>query len=385
MQYKNTEIKLNVLVNYFNEGRINLAPVFQRGRAWKIRMRQELIKNIVRKRPIPAIFMYKKEADAKYVYTILDGKQRIESILMFIRDDNPALKINTWKDYISEVKYRHQSGFPVKVAWDNKRIPFSKFPNDEIRTLGEYVIPTIEISLDEDTNLDEIIELFVDINSYGARVTRTDIIKAIKRDDPLLKSVYKLIAEKRPKGMDIFTKVSRTMFRRVLRKLSLVTSAADKHAEADRMWDKLMELVLFLRSGNTHSKGPAALKKFMDATEEVALKASERQTLKRTFSFLDKAYRKGLEKTRLATDYVHFYIMTTSLLQQEIFPVDLDDAGRAELIRKLIEFGKLMVAQPLPKDDTDMGKYLLLSSKQTTDAKKRADRQKLFKDILATL
>jgi len=100
MQYKNTEIKLNVLVNYFNEGKINLAPVFQRGRAWKIKMRQELIKNIVRKRPIPAIFMYKKEADAKYVYTILDGKQRIESILMFIRDDNPALKINTWKDYI---------------------------------------------------------------------------------------------------------------------------------------------------------------------------------------------------------------------------------------------------------------------------------------------
>ena len=28
MEYKNTEIKLNVLVNYFNEGRINLAPVF---------------------------------------------------------------------------------------------------------------------------------------------------------------------------------------------------------------------------------------------------------------------------------------------------------------------------------------------------------------------
>jgi len=385
MEYKNTEIKLNVLVNYFNEGKINLAPVFQRGRAWKEKMRQELIKNIVRKRPIPAIFMYKKEADAKYVYTILDGKQRIESILMFIRDDNPALKITKWKDYISESKYRQQSGFSVKVAWENKKIPFSKFPNDEIRTLGEYVIPTIEISLDEDTNLDEIIELFVDINSYGARVTRTDIVKAIKRDDPLLKSVYKLIAEKRPKGMDIFTKVSRTMFRRVLRKLSLVTSAADKHAEADRMWDKLMELVLFVRSGNTHSKGPAALKKFMDAPGEAALTPKERQTLKRTFSFLDKAYKKGLAQTRLATDYVHFYIMSTTLLQQKIFPVDLDEAGRKELTRKLIEFGKLMVKQPAPKEDTEIGKYLLLSSKQTTDAKKRGDRQKLFEDILATL
>src|SRR6202040_585536 len=86
--------------------RVNLAPVFQRGRAWKVRTRQELIKNIVRKRPIPAIFMYKKEADSKYIYTILDGKQRLESILMFIRDDNAAMKIDTWKTYISDRVYR---------------------------------------------------------------------------------------------------------------------------------------------------------------------------------------------------------------------------------------------------------------------------------------
>ena len=77
--------------------------------------------------------------------------------------------------------------------------------------------------------------------------------------------------------------------------------------------------------------------------------------------------------------------MSTTLLQQKIFPVDLDEAGRKELTRKLIEFGKLMVKQPAPKEDTEIGKYLLLSSKQTTDAKKRGDRQKLFEDILATL
>lgn len=85
-------------------------------------MRQELIKNIVRRRPIPAIFIYKKEADAKYVFTILDGKQRLESILMFVRDDNPQLKIDTWKEYISEQQYRNQAGFEVKVEWNDKKL-----------------------------------------------------------------------------------------------------------------------------------------------------------------------------------------------------------------------------------------------------------------------
>jgi Ca2+-binding EF-hand superfamily protein len=123
----------------------------------------------------------------------------------------------------------------------------------------------------------------------------------------------------------------------------------------------------------------------MGAKGNASLSNEERKKLKRTFSFLDKAYKNGLTGTRLSSDYAHFYIMSTTLLEQGIFPVDLDKDGRAELTRKLIEFGKHMVVQPPPKDDTDMGKYLLLSSKQTTDAKKRVDRQKLFKEILGTL
>jgi hypothetical protein len=386
MNYRSYELKLDTLINYFNSGRINLAPGFQRGRAWKPKIRRELIKNIVRNRPIPAIFIYKKEAASQYIFTVLDGKQRLESILMFFRDDNPKWKISNWKDYFSEKKYQDEAGFSVMTDWSEKPVPFSEFPNDKLRTLREYLIPTIEISLEDDTNLDEVIELFVDINSYGAKVTRSGIINAVKRDDPLLQSVYRLIAVKSRKKLDVFTKVSRGMYRRVLRKLNIVAAATDKHAKAERMWEKLMELVLFMRAGNVHSKGSAALKKFMEAKKgESALSLEEKKRLKRTFSFLDKAYKQGLSKTRLASDYAHFYILCTTLLTQEVFPVDLDEKGRAKLIRKLIAFGKAMTSQPPPKEDTEMGKYLLASSKQTTDAQKRTDRQAQFKRILKTL
>ncbi len=163
MEYKNTETKLDQLVGYFNERKINLSPVFQRGRVWPLKMRRELIKNIVRRRPIPAIFLYKEEADSKYSYNILDGKQRLESILMFIANDNPKLEIKTWKDYIFG-EHRREARFGIDVAGRKGRVKFADFKSNAIRDLREYPIPTIEITLDENTNLDEIINLFVDIN-----------------------------------------------------------------------------------------------------------------------------------------------------------------------------------------------------------------------------
>src|SRR5271167_417124 len=92
MDYRNTELKLDQLVSYFNEEKINLSPVFQRGRVWNLKMRRELVKNILRRRPIPAIFLYKDEAGSKYTYAILDGKQRLESIVMFIGSGNKEFR-----------------------------------------------------------------------------------------------------------------------------------------------------------------------------------------------------------------------------------------------------------------------------------------------------
>jgi len=206
MDYRNPETKLDQLVSYFNEEKINLSPVFQRGRVWKLNMRKELIKNIVRHRPIPAIFLYKDEAGSKYSYNILDGKQRLESILMFIGGGNPELKITTWAKYIFGSEYRRNVGFSVDLKDGQGEKSFKEFDQSMIRDLREYPIPTIEIALNENTSLDEIISLFADINQYGARVTRLNIVRAMKRKDPLLEDIYKLIAVKQKRNQDVFTR-----------------------------------------------------------------------------------------------------------------------------------------------------------------------------------
>lgn len=97
MLYRNSELRLDQIVTYLNEEKINLSPVFQRGHVWSLKTRRGLIKNIVQGKPIPAIFLYKEAAGSKYTYNILDGKQRLESVILFISNDprrleNPAME-----------------------------------------------------------------------------------------------------------------------------------------------------------------------------------------------------------------------------------------------------------------------------------------------------
>ena len=99
MKYQITQMKLEVLVQYLATNTINLTPAFQRGRVWKPKTRQKLLKNILQGKPIPAIFLYKEASGSTYSYNILDGKQRVESILLFIGDQRDDFHVPSWKTY----------------------------------------------------------------------------------------------------------------------------------------------------------------------------------------------------------------------------------------------------------------------------------------------
>src|SRR6202034_2102728 len=98
-----------------------------------------------------------------------------------------------------------------------------------VRDFKEYLIPTIEITLDEENPaaLPDMIDLFVDINSYGEKVKRFSIIKAMLADDKLLESTFKLIAEQQKRGADLFYRYKRNDFTSVLKTLQVVDSLSE--------------------------------------------------------------------------------------------------------------------------------------------------------------
>jgi len=202
MNYRNSEMKIDQLVNYLNDDKINLSPAFQRGHVWTLKTRKKLVRNIVQGKPIPAIFLYKEAAGSKYSYNILDGKQRLESLILFIADSRPDVQIPKWSRYFFNSTLRDSANFIIELQ-EGKRA-FRALSDDVVRDFREYSIPTVEISLDDNSALDEVITLFVDINQQGEPVKRFDIVKALYKGEPLLKSIFSLIALEQKRGQDVF-------------------------------------------------------------------------------------------------------------------------------------------------------------------------------------
>lgn len=120
MNYRNTEMKVDQIVSYFNDEKINLSPAFQRGHVWSVGARRKLIANIVQGRPIPAIFLYKEAEGARYSYNILDGKQRLESLILFIGSLRTDFKVTNWANYFFPATQRKYAGFWVQLPTGQK-------------------------------------------------------------------------------------------------------------------------------------------------------------------------------------------------------------------------------------------------------------------------
>jgi cyclophilin family peptidyl-prolyl cis-trans isomerase len=380
MNFVNREMKVDQLVGYINSGKINLIPWFQRGTVWPLTLRKKLLENIVRGRPIPAIFLYKDDsAGSMFAYNILDGKQRLESIMLFVGNKRTDIKINALNDFFFDRKHRKIRNF--KIELDGELIGFDRLDDFLVRNFLEYAIPTIEISL-EDSSMGEIVELFVDINSYGVKVSRFDVVKAMVKD-PFLGTVLDLVAVKQQRQRAIHYKAKSSPINRVMGRLSVVARLEPSNARVDRVWERLAEIALFARTGK-HRRPVAILNAFIKGGDAAfsAITEAESKRIRNVFKFLDAAYTASpsLAKSRLATNEPQFYTMVTSLLSSDL----LSKFAADELINKLTKFGQIVEGK-MPAPDRlagDVSEFLSLVAKATTDIGKRGTRQVKFLTIV---
>lgn len=143
-------------VSQFAEGRLNLEPGFQRNSVWSLVDRKKLILSISQNYPIPSVFLYRTKNDnGRLEYIVLDGKQRLESLLMFMgcgKFRSDRFSVRTAFEADSEVKEWDWSGV--------KKAGYEHY-------LTGYRIQTVEVA----GELSDIIDLFVRINSTGKSLT----------------------------------------------------------------------------------------------------------------------------------------------------------------------------------------------------------------------
>lgn len=153
---------------------LNLSPGFQRESVWTNKDRQKLIDSVIRNYPIPAIFLYKREENGEIIYDVIDGKQRLESFLMFmglIRGNQFEAKI--------------QLPGKEEREWINwKRLQ----KKAKQHLLMGYKITAIEVNGDTS----DVMELFVRINSTGKALTAAEKRHAKYYHSEFLKTAGKL-------------------------------------------------------------------------------------------------------------------------------------------------------------------------------------------------
>jgi hypothetical protein len=164
----------------YDNRQIELDPPYQRKPAWKTKQRRLLLSSLFNGIPIPALIFHKHFISKKMkdVYDVLDGKQRLETILHFIGKKELKDEDELWVDFKNP-----RTDKDDYLYFDDLRL---KKVNKEYENILEkflqYPIPIIEYEGDLSDIFGRNVaskEVFVRINSTGSPLMKNEIRHAL--------------------------------------------------------------------------------------------------------------------------------------------------------------------------------------------------------------
>ncbi|MCO5238353.1 MAG: DUF262 domain-containing protein [Chitinophagaceae bacterium] len=342
------------LVHLYNNKQLNLNPGFQRNSVWGLKDRAKLIESIIRNYPVPAIFLYRREENGKIVYDVIDGKQRIESIFLFmgvLRGNR--FNVKTQLDDNSD---------NIEFDWN-----YLKRKNKQSLIEG-YRIYTIEV----DGDLSDIIDLFVRINSTGKALTSAEKQHAKYYNSPFLKTAAS-IAEK---YKDYFSKTGI---------LSTGQISRMKHVEL------LCEIMLSIGSDDVINK-KAALDKIMGKGLTPSQINKQKGQVVRVLNRINTMFPKLKEiRFRQLSDY---YVLAVLISKYEDEGFILTDKKRNKLAWDLLtEFSngvdrarlKQKKVEGVDESDSIYREYLLTVTAATDEISQRRKRMTIIDSLLRNI
>lgn len=175
------EKSIDDFVGYLRHRKLELSPGFQRKSVWTAPDRRNLIRSIAEGCPLPSVFLYRRNQGGKVVFDVIDGKQRLETIFMFLGQGR-------FKRESFEAPLDLGDG-TEPCAWKTVR----RRRRSLFEAMQSYKLQTVEVEGD----LSEIIDLFVRINSTGKRLTPGEKRHAKYYTSEFLKAAERLVGRYR--------------------------------------------------------------------------------------------------------------------------------------------------------------------------------------------
>lgn len=127
MRLDQASVEISDLVAKVQSGRLDIQPDFQRGQVWNEAKKKRLIDTILREWYVPSIHIVVN--DEMRADEILDGQQRVRSILEFVGNGFPVDgSLQPSDHHIERLNGLYYSGLPIKV-----RSKFDKYSLGTIR------------------------------------------------------------------------------------------------------------------------------------------------------------------------------------------------------------------------------------------------------------
>jgi hypothetical protein len=334
---------------------LNLEPGFQRDSVWNVTDRRLLIDTIVRNYPLPAIFLYRRLEGGRAVYDVIDGKQRIESILMFMGEMKG-------QRFAAELQVEPESE-PKRWSWKD----LCKYEKQHL--IEDYRLLAVEVKGD----LSDIISLFVRINSTGKPLTPAEKRHARYYNSELLKTAGKLASCYEDYLLDEGI-LSESQIKRM------------KHVEL------MSELLVSIHTGDVLNK-KATLDREMKANGVTSLQlAKARQKTITAMNRVSKMFP-NLYTTRFK-GLADFYSLVFLIYKFEEEGLVLIDKKRNQMAQALLtEFGngvdKVRELQrkfkPIPASLAVQRDYLSTVMQATDEINQRRKRHEILKSLLGGL
>lgn len=147
---------INDFVEWEERKQLEISPKFQRRSVWSPQAKSYLIDTIIKGKPLPKIFI-RANTDPKTKKTIrevVDGQQRIGTILSFIKDGFKISKV-------------HNEEYGGKV--------YSELP-EEIQT--EFLKYELSVDLLMDLSDRDILDIFARLNTYSVALNKQELYNA---------------------------------------------------------------------------------------------------------------------------------------------------------------------------------------------------------------
>jgi hypothetical protein len=322
-----------------NEKALILKPPYQRKPVWTTKQQAYLIDTILEGYIIPEIYMHRvTDADGNTIYNVVDGQQRIRSILNFLNDKLP-LSENFTPDYTDYT--------------------FSDLPESQKRKIYNYTFYVREIT---DATEEEVRNLFKRMNRYVISLNPQELRHATYQGDFI--KLMEQLAE------DEYWAENKIVTPNEIRRMNDVQFISDLFVSMIHgIQDKTKDLDKFYEMYEEDFPGKTQWHKTFDKIQNII-----------------EEILPDLKHTRWKnkSDYYTLFLVIYEINKDNRY---IPKPAYSKLRNELTSFAK-KVSEATKKDRTpkklsiEISKYVNAVTKSTTDRDRRNDRHKIIYDIV---